>query len=191
MASPPPDAKYPDTIAITYDELNNKLTAVYNDHSIYVWDVFNVKRVGKSCSFLYHSACIWGVEMAPVNSPLPAGSFLTCSSDDTIRVWTLDKMNERDTRGIYHSNIYSNVCGFVLRLCKFWGLVNVQELLKVVYVDKDLSYIKDLDISGTSNEKQPEQTSYDGKNGVRSITISPDGKHLASGDRSGIMILNQ
>lgn len=57
----------------------------------------------------------------------------------------------------------------------------------MVYVDKDLSYIKDLDISGTttSEKPQPDQTSYDGQNGVRCIRISPDGKHLASGDRSG------
>ncbi|CAG9861239.1 unnamed protein product [Phyllotreta striolata] len=165
MASPPPDAKYPDTVAITFDETNNKLTSVYNDHSVYVWDVFNIQRVGKSHSFLYHSACIWGVEMAPPNSPLPPGSFLTCGSDDTIRVWTLDKINENNSKGIYQPNIYSN------------------ELLKVVYIDKDLSFIKDLDISGTT-EKQ-ENTSYDGRNGVRCIRISPDGKHLASGDREG------
>lgn len=45
MASPPQDAKYPDTIAITYDENNHKLTSIYNDHSVYVWDVFHIKRV--------------------------------------------------------------------------------------------------------------------------------------------------
>lgn len=45
MATPPPDAKYPDTIAITFDETSMKLTAVYNDHSIYVWDVFDIRRV--------------------------------------------------------------------------------------------------------------------------------------------------
>ncbi|KAL1501244.1 hypothetical protein ABEB36_006606 [Hypothenemus hampei] len=168
MATPPQGAKYPDTVAITFDETNNKLTAVYNDHSIYIWDVFNIKRVGKSHSFLYHSACIWGVEMAPPNSPLPPGSFLTCSSDDTVRVWTLDKMTEKNSRGIYQQNIYS------------------KELLKVVYVDKDLSYIKDLDMSRTvNNDKPPDQTSYDGKNGVRCIRVSPDGQHLASGDRTG------
>lgn len=59
-------------------------------------------------------------------------------------------------------------------------------MLKVVYVDKYLNYLKDLDASagGPTNEKQQE-SSYDGRNGVRSIRISPDGKHLASGDRSG------
>ncbi|EFA05055.2 WD repeat-containing protein 62-like Protein [Tribolium castaneum] len=166
MASPPPDAKYPDAVALTYNETNHKLTSIYNDHSIYVWDVFNIKRVGKSYSFLYHSACIWGVEMAPPNSPLPPGSFLTCSSDDTIRVWSLDKITERNAHGMYRPNVYSN------------------ELLKIVYVDKDLSYIKDLDLSVGNNDKQQE-TSYDGRNGVRCIRVSPDGKHLASGDRSG------
>lgn len=45
MFSPPPDAKYPDTIAITYDETSKKLTCVYNDHSVYVWDVHDIKRV--------------------------------------------------------------------------------------------------------------------------------------------------
>lgn len=45
MATPPPDAKYPDTIAITFDETNTKLTAVYNDHSVYVWDIFDIRRV--------------------------------------------------------------------------------------------------------------------------------------------------
>lgn len=55
-----------------------------------------------------------------------------------------------------------------------------------MYVDKDLTYIKDLDISVSSaNDKQQSDTSYDGRNGVRCIRISPDGKNLASGDRSG------
>ena len=43
----PEDAKYPDAIALAYDEINNKLTCVYNDHSLYVWDVREIKRVNK------------------------------------------------------------------------------------------------------------------------------------------------
>lgn len=34
---------------------------VYNDHSIYVWDLKNIKQIGKTHSFLYHSACVWDI----------------------------------------------------------------------------------------------------------------------------------
>lgn len=169
MSQHPNNAKYPDTIALAFDEKNNKLTCIYNDHSIYVWDIRDIRRVGKSHSFLYHSACIWGVEMYPngndTDNSMPPGSFITCSSDDTIRVWNLDKDLQPDNT-IYKRNIYSN------------------ELLKVIYIDQELTYLKDLDLSAAgSNEKN--DASYDGRNGVRSIRVSPDGRNLASGDRSG------
>ncbi|XP_075219511.1 WD repeat domain 62 isoform X2 [Lycorma delicatula] len=169
--SHPNNAKYPDAIALAFDERNYKLSCIYNDHSLYVWDVRDIKRVGKSYSFLYHSACIWAVEMYPtpgfwgVEDPaMPPGSFLTCSSDDTIRVWNLDNSDDSDNKTIYRRNIYSN------------------ELLKVMYIDPELNYLKDTDLSGA---EKGDNLSYDGRNGVRSIRVSPDGKHLASGDRAG------
>lgn len=55
--------------------------------------------------------------------------------------------------------------------------------MKVIYIDKELTYLKDMDFS-SGNEKS-ENSSYDSRNGVRCIKISPDGKHLASGDRAG------
>ncbi|XP_076302647.1 uncharacterized protein LOC143220986 [Lasioglossum baleicum] len=169
MSQHPTNARYPDAIALAFDERNNKLTCVYNDHSIYVWDVRDIRRVGKSHSFLYHSACIWGVEMYPTGSDslcaMPTGSFITCSSDDTIRVWNLEKdISPNDT--LYKRNIYSN------------------ELLKVLYIDPELTYLKDLDLAAAGSTEKSD-ASYDGRNGVRSIRVSPDGKHLASGDRSG------
>nr|XP_050853535.1 mitogen-activated protein kinase-binding protein 1 isoform X9 [Vespula vulgaris] len=169
MSQHPANARYPDAIALAFDERNNKLTCVYNDHSIYVWDVRDIRRVGKSHSFLYHSACIWGVEMYPTGTDsigsMPAGSFITCSSDDTIRVWNLEKdVFSNDT--LYKRNIYSS------------------ELLKVLYVDPELTYLKDLDLAAAGSTEKSD-ASYDGRNGVRSIRVSPDGKHLASGDRSG------
>ncbi|XP_045134838.1 uncharacterized protein LOC123518200 isoform X3 [Portunus trituberculatus] len=172
MATHPNNAKYPDTIAIAYDENNHKVTAVYNDHSMYVWDVKDIKRVGKSHSYLYHSACIWGVETYPppgegVKALLPPGSFITCSSDDTIRVWNIDPSMSPNT--LYKRNIYSND-------------VEV-ELLKTLYVDPELGFIKDTDISPQGGDRN--DTSYDSRNGVRCIRVSPDGKHLASGDRAG------
>ncbi|XP_043514267.1 uncharacterized protein LOC122530918 [Frieseomelitta varia] len=169
MSQHPTNARYPDAIALAFDERNNKLTCVYNDHSIYVWDVRDIRRVGKSHSFLYHSACIWGVDMYPTGSDsmgsMPAGSFITCSSDDTIRVWNLEKdITPCDT--LYKRNIYSN------------------ELLKVLYIDPELTYLKDVDLAAAGSTEKSD-ASYDGRNGVRSIRVSPDGKHLASGDRSG------
>jgi 6-phosphogluconolactonase (cycloisomerase 2 family) len=60
----------------------------------------------------------------------------------------------------------------------------LQELLKVLYIDPELTYLKDLELSGAGMTEKTD-SSYDGRNGVRSIRISPDGKHLASGDRAG------
>lgn len=170
----PQNAKFPDTIAMVFDEPRSRVSCVYNDHSLYIWDLRDIRRVGKSHSFLYHSACIWGVETVPYCSlkqnstaanTLPLECFLTCSSDDTIRVWSLDDdCNLSESSDIYRKNIYS------------------QELLKVIYIDDDLNFIKDVDNPILNMEKP---ASYDGRNGVRCIKIGPDRVHLATGDRSG------
>ncbi|XP_062567401.1 mitogen-activated protein kinase-binding protein 1-like [Saccostrea cucullata] len=163
------DAKFPDTIAVSYDDAHKKVTCVYNDHSLYIWDVHDVRKVGKSWSFLYHSSCIWGLEVNPattedVRPVLPSASFMTCSSDDTIRIWNLDPhMVETECS---KRNVYSN------------------ELLKVVYVDPTLTFLKDVNYNPAGGTDKTD-TNYDGKNGIRSIGISPNGRHLASGDRIG------
>lgn len=45
MGSHPNNAKYPDAIALAFDERNYKLSCIYNDHSFYIWDVRDIKRV--------------------------------------------------------------------------------------------------------------------------------------------------
>lgn len=168
MMAAPANAKYPDCIAIVYDETRSKVSCIYNDHSLYIWDLRDVRRVGKSHSFLYHSACIWGVETVPFNYTknnipinLPSDCFLTCSSDDTIRVWGLD---DCEVNEFYRKNIYS------------------KDLLKVFYIDDELNFIKDMDNPILSTEKN---LSYDGRNGVRCVKLNPTNGHLATGDRSG------
>ena len=117
-------------------------------------------QVGKSHSFLYQSACIWGQETYPASlsdgkkAVLPPGSFVTCGSDDTIRIWNMDSAMPTNT--LYRRNIYS------------------EELLKTLYIDPELGFIKEADTSLAAGEKD---TLYDQRNGVRCI--------LASGDRSG------
>lgn len=50
-------------------------------------------------------------------------------------------------------------------------------------MDPNLAYLCDPDLNADKTAK--EDTTFDGKNGVRSIKVSPDGRHLACGDRSG------
>lgn len=57
MANIPVNAKYPDAIALAYDETNMKLTCVYNDHSLYIWDVRDIKRVCILLSSTFFVTC--------------------------------------------------------------------------------------------------------------------------------------
>jgi len=45
MASHPVNAKYPDTVALTYDETNHKVACVYSDRSLYLWDITDIRKV--------------------------------------------------------------------------------------------------------------------------------------------------
>ncbi|XP_077397386.1 WD repeat-containing protein 62 isoform X2 [Festucalex cinctus] len=80
---------YPDVGAMTFNPRLHHLTCVYSDHSVYVWDVEHLEKVTKIHSALYHSASVWNVQVCPQPSPArPVPSwFLTCSSDNTIRLW--------------------------------------------------------------------------------------------------------
>ncbi|XP_053330091.1 WD repeat-containing protein 62-like [Spea bombifrons] len=155
-----PKSCYPDTCALVYDELNQWLCCVYNDHSLYVWDVNDTKKVGKVYSALYHSSYVWNVEVYPEveQKPcVPHGSFFTCASDNTIRLWN----TERSSNPNLKRNIYSH------------------DLLKVIYVDNNIQYLRDY--SGTADKSDPR----DPKSGIRVLKVRLDGQHLASGDRAG------
>ncbi|XP_056229532.1 WD repeat-containing protein 62 isoform X2 [Seriola aureovittata] len=153
-----PGAQYPDTLALTFDPTAKHLTCVYNDHSLYVWDVKDVRNVGKLYSALYHSSCVWSAEVYPELSDasqacLPPSSFLTCSSDNTIRLWHTDPPT-------IHRNLYSN------------------DLLKILYVGENTQHL-------LAEGERGEAAGADGKAGIRVLGISPDGQHLAAGDRCG------
>lgn len=58
-----------------------------------------------------------------------------------------------------------------------------QTLLKVVYVENDIQHLQDM--SHFPDRGSEIGTPVDVKAGVRVMQVSPDGQHLASGDRSG------
>ncbi|TNM95702.1 hypothetical protein fugu_016785 [Takifugu bimaculatus] len=171
-----PGSRYPDTVAVTYDPAHRWLSCIYSDHSIYVWDIGDVsdlRRVGKLYSALYHSSCVWSVEVYPeggggAGRGAGPGSFLSCSSDSTIRLWNLGS----------HNTINRNVLS--------------HDLQEVIYVD-DINCLLDADctaVCGGSSEKAGPtdgQQADQSKAGLRTLRVSPDGQHLASGDRVGVL----
>ncbi|XP_070620485.1 WD repeat-containing protein 62 [Erythrolamprus reginae] len=165
-----PDASFPDAIAIVFDPCRHWLSCVYKDHSVYIWDVKDIGHVKKVWSDLFHSSFVWNVEVYPEfeahQGCLPPGSFLTCSSDSTIRFWNL----ENSTQGPFKKNVYSD------------------NLLKVVYVEKSTQYLQD---STNFLERNDNVCYLDVKSGIRVMQISPDGQHLASGDRTGNLRIHE
>uniref|UniRef100_A0A8D1LTV7 WD repeat-containing protein 62 n=1 Tax=Sus scrofa TaxID=9823 RepID=A0A8D1LTV7_PIG len=165
------EAVYPDTVALTFDPNHQWLSCVYKDHSIYIWDVKDINKVGKMWSELFHSSYVWNVEVYPEfedqRACLPSGSFLTCSSDNTIRFWNLDSNPDSH----WQKNIFSDT------------------LLKVVYVESDIQHLQDM--SHFPDRGSENGMAVDMKAGVRVMQVSPDGQHLASGDRSGNLRIHE
>ncbi|XP_060790380.1 mitogen-activated protein kinase-binding protein 1 isoform X2 [Neoarius graeffei] len=167
------DARYPDTVAVSYDPTNRWLSCVYNDHSLYVWDVRDLHKVGKVYSALYHSSCVWSVEMCPQSSEteqscLTPGSFLSCSSDNTIRLWSTDGYSATVKR-----NVISN------------------DLQKIIYIDNNVAALLDPDCTVSSNSEKADPQTSENRTGIRTMCVSPDGQHLASGDRNGILRIHE
>ncbi|XP_021563189.1 mitogen-activated protein kinase-binding protein 1 [Carlito syrichta] len=167
------NARYPDTIALTFDPTNQWLSCVYNDHSIYVWDVRDPKKVGKVYSALYHSSCVWSVEVYPEvkdsnQACLPPSSFITCSSDNTIRLWNTE------SSGVHGSTLHRNILS--------------NDLIKIIYVDGNTQALLDTELPGGD---KADSSLMDPRVGIRSVCISPNGQHLASGDRMGTLRVHE
>ncbi|XP_054987127.1 mitogen-activated protein kinase-binding protein 1 isoform X2 [Sorex araneus] len=167
------NARYPDTIALTFDPTNQWLSCVYNDHSIYVWDVRDPKKVGKVYSALYHSSCVWSVEVYPEvkdsnQACLPPSSFITCSSDNTIRLWNTE------SSGVHGSTLHRNILS--------------NDLIKIIYVDGNTQALLDTELPGGD---KADSSLMDPRVGIRSVCISPNGQHLASGDRVGTLRVHE
>ncbi|KAJ3098936.1 hypothetical protein HDU97_003573 [Phlyctochytrium planicorne] len=200
-----PDSAFPDAICVKVDSTGEKIVCVYNDQSLFIWDVKDWKHIGKYRSFLYHSDCIWGVEVAPSHlsiddvgasydslSPsasdtphtplppprgLPPNSFVTFSSDCTIRFWNIDGTQQQAKDG---DAVSSNGIGSYFR-----RNIYSRELLKMLYVDN----LK-LKSSTEANREEDKGEGADNSHqrGIRSLKISRDGKLMASGDRMGNLL---
>jgi WD40 repeat protein len=144
---------FPDTLVckLSTSDGQDRLVCLYDNKSIFVWDITNINKVGKYRSFLAHSGCVWSIDAvqnaASAKAKFPVGTFVTASADSTIRFWNFESYNSNE-------NIYS------------------RELLDCVNLAAD--------------ESQTSQLS-----GFRVVRVSPDGRQIASGDRSGVLRVHE
>ena len=120
------DGCRPATVAVAMTLDSNKVIGVYGDRSLFIWDIKRPSRMTKYRSFMFHSGPVWDVKMAPdVTSgdnvgPLPPDTFVTCSSDSTVRFWNINRKclaapeaeGGADTRAewTHLNNAYGKVC---------------------------------------------------------------------------------
>ncbi|KAL2652337.1 hypothetical protein R1flu_020465 [Riccia fluitans] len=171
-----PGIRFPDAIACQFLHEGQKLAVIYGDHSLFVWDVQSFAKIGKYCAFLSHSACIWDVKTLPTcqwesidsdtsEKDAQGAAIATCSADGSIRLWNMSLGGEAEASpsvpDVRPANIYS------------------KELLGVLYLDP-AAELKEK-VTGVGSEDEFVDTTQ----GFRSICASPDGLHLAAGDRSG------
>ncbi|CAA3027960.1 mitogen-activated kinase-binding 1 [Olea europaea subsp. europaea] len=165
----------PDAIACQFSTLE-KLVVIYDDHSLYIWDVRDVQKATRCFVLVSHGASIWDVKNLPCEnmhnpslSCVAKGcsgglSFATCSADGTIRVWdlALQSTSSMDKFSLYtvDSSLINHPSGTTC-------------LVSAGIFERDFVTL------GISSP------------GLRSMAVSSDGKHLAAGDCQGnLHILN-
>jgi len=122
---------------------SNMVACVYSDRSLIVWDATNEKSVTRYRSLAHHVGCVWDLEMVPsvtvpplaakANSshlPLPEGTFITCSADNTIRFWNLD------------SPVASSASKTVNDPANQSGGAVPESLLKMLFIGTDVTLMK-------------------------------------------------
>lgn len=67
-------------------------------------------------------------------------------------------------------------------------IVALQDLLNIIYIDGNTAALQDPECMTNSNaDKLGDGQAAETRTGIRTICVSPDGKHLASGDRNGML----
>ncbi|TPX69656.1 hypothetical protein SpCBS45565_g02306 [Spizellomyces sp. 'palustris'] len=185
-SNPTSSSLYPDVEAIAIDAHSEKLACIFNDHSLLIWNIKDPKHPKTYRSFLWHSDAIWGVEMVPstaddypsvdAESPpsgLPPNTFVTYSSDGTVRFWNLDGTSS--AHGI--SPTGSDTSNGLTVSDYFRQNDYSRELLRILYVDRAGILKLKAQTDGVPSAAE--------KTGVRALRVTADGQFLASGDRLG------
>ncbi|CDH51194.1 mitogen-activated protein kinase-binding protein1 isoform 1 [Lichtheimia corymbifera JMRC:FSU:9682] len=205
---------YPDAIAVAYDDMSNKVTAVYSDRSLFLWDIHDLKKIGKYRSFIYHSECVWGIEPCPTisdnnsntSSSIPPNSFATYSADGTVRFWNLDHIaaptahpHSSSSSTFMISSPRSNVSSPIspnppsaasipISPSSSTSTITSPQLRRNIY-SRELIKMLYIDTDAAEFSKFRRDVDFTEDQfpdfGIRSLKMSQDGKLLVTGDRNG------
>jgi WD40 repeat protein len=165
-----------------------KLCAVYADHSLFVWEISDVCKATQFRSFTYHSSCIFDVQFIAntlaSNDIFPPASFVTCSADNSIRIWNTDPKAQRLNKG-KGGNERSRLSA----ASSSASSTSVGEMLHLIELDtspesNDSDSLADLSASIPDTELPDRpQTAL----APTAIALHPSGRQLACGDKGGLL----
>jgi WD40 repeat protein len=208
--------RYPTTIAVRVS--GSHVVALYSDRSIFIYDVSDLQSVRVERSFLFHCGGVRDMKVAgrprgvsargklvyevdtdgrkiegdAASSVLPNGSFVTCSDDNTVRIWHLD-LHKKPAAAISR---FEPSAGNANVVSEAWKNPYSQEMLAVIYHDSEHSFEDEggiilggccshqdaIDIHSASKDRGQ-------STGLRAVAIRPDQKHIAAGDSEGNIIV--
>ncbi|KAF9377346.1 hypothetical protein CPC16_011870, partial [Podila verticillata] len=167
---------FADVLATQYDTTTGHLTCIYSDRSFVIWDISDPNNAILYRSQMFHSDCVWGVEMFPTPledeqaSQFPRDTFVTYSADGSIKFWNLDE----------NVSLLSPSPDPETIPREYEPALPSKEILRVLYVDAtSKTWIQKPDIQEPGFNVVPTEC------GIRTIKISSDGLYLASGDKGG------
>lgn len=152
--------RYPTTVAVRVS--GSHVIALYSDRSIFIYDVSDVQAVRVERSFLFHCGSIRDMKVAgrprgvsargklvyevdtddrkieggAASGVLPNGAFVTCSDDNTLRIWHLD-LHKKPTAAISR---FDPSVGNANAISEVWKNPYSQELLAVIYHDSEHAF---------------------------------------------------
>lgn len=65
--------------------------------------------------------------------------------------------------------------------------LSLQDLQKIIYMDNNTAGLLDTECLNSGNGEKADPQTSETRTGIRTVCVSPDGQHLASGDRTGTL----
>ncbi|EKX47079.1 hypothetical protein GUITHDRAFT_162765 [Guillardia theta CCMP2712] len=101
--SNPVEAVWPDTLSVRLTRDGQRLGCAYSDRSLFIWDLRDAKKVCRCRAMYSHAGSIWDLEFLNKDSAERLGfapdTFVTCSSDSTLRLWCLPQAHATKEHG--------------------------------------------------------------------------------------------